>query len=95
MSLIVIAEMTAKPGKEEELQAELLKLVEATRKEDGCLQYDLHAAVDNPRGFVFIENWTSREALEKHFQSPHIADFRKVQGELREAPRVTMYRRIS
>lgn len=93
--LTVVAEMQAKPGKEEQLKAELLKLVEPTRKEDGCVQYDLHVATDNPGRFVFYENWTSREALDKHLQSPHLKAFGAISKELREDPSIVTYTRIA
>jgi quinol monooxygenase YgiN len=93
--LTVVAEMYAKPGKEEELKQELLKLVEPTRKEEGCVQYDLHVANDDPRRFVFYENWTSRAALDKHLASPHLVRLGQVAKELREDPRIVMYTRIA
>jgi quinol monooxygenase YgiN len=39
--LTVVAHMQAEPGKEEALQRAALDL-ETTRKEDPCVQYDLH-----------------------------------------------------
>ena len=93
--LTVVAEMVARPGKEDELKRELLRLVEPTRREEGCLQYDLHVATDNPGRFVFYENWTSREALDKHLQSPHLKAFGAISKELREDPSIVTYTRIA
>ena len=93
--LTVVAEMVAKPGQEEALKQELLKLVVPTRLEEGCVQYDLHVATDNPARFVFYENWTSREALEKHLQSPHLRAFGETSKELREKPSIVTYTRIA
>ena len=93
--LTVVAEMVAKPGKEEALKQELLKLIEPTRREEGCLQYDLHVATDHPGRFVFYENWTSRVALDKHLQSPHLQAFAKVAKDLREDPSIVTYTRIA
>jgi len=94
-SLTVVAEMTALPGKEGALRQELLKLVEASRREEGCLQYDLFVGADDPRLFIFLENWTSRAALDRHLQSPHIRAFANVSRELRETPRILTYTRIA
>src|SRR6476646_2136240 len=44
VTLIVL--MRARTGHEPFLEAELRALVAPTRKEDGCLQYDLHRASD-------------------------------------------------
>jgi len=48
--LTVVAEMVAKPGKEDELKRRLFALMEPTRKEDGCVQYDLHQNTDEAAG---------------------------------------------
>jgi quinol monooxygenase YgiN len=94
--LTVVAEMVAKPGKEADLRRGVMGLVEPTRLEDGCIQYDLHEHTDEPGRFVFYENWTSAEALDKHSRSPHIQAFRAVAGEwLAEPARILTYTRIA
>jgi quinol monooxygenase YgiN len=92
----VVAELIAKPGCEAKLATELLAMVEATRLEDGCVQYDLHVATDEPGRFVFYENWTSREALDRHAASAHIQSFGARAAELLEQPaRIVTYTRIA
>ena len=94
--LTVVAEITAKAGKEAELKRLLLGLVEPTRKEEGCVQYDLHQSTDTPARFVFYENWTSREALDRHLKSPHLtACLVAVAEVLAETPRILTYTRIA
>jgi quinol monooxygenase YgiN len=68
----VVATFQARPGKETELKKILTNLVAPTRKEAGCLNYDLHAAADSPAKFLFHENWTSQAALDAHLQNTHI-----------------------
>ena len=68
----VVATFQAKLGKEAELQAALLGLIAPTRKEAGCLNYDLHRSPENPARFLFHENWTSKVHLDVHLQSAHI-----------------------
>jgi quinol monooxygenase YgiN len=94
--LTVVAEVKAKPGKEVELRATLLELIGPTRREDGCVQYDLHVHTSDPARFVFYENWTSQEALAHHAASAHL----KVLGEkltdlAAEPPRIETYTRIA
>ena len=94
--LTVVAEMLAKPGKEETLKAQLLAMVAETRKEDGCVQYDLHISTKEPGRFVFYENWTSEETLDRHLKTPHLTAFGKAAPELLAEPvRVLTYRRIA
>jgi len=71
--LIVVALMRAQPGKEDVLRQALLALVDPTRAEDGCIQYDLHEENQQPGHFVFFERWTSKEALDRHLASPHMS----------------------
>jgi len=87
--------MYAKPGKEAEVKRELLKMVEPSRKDAGSVQYNLHQATDDPRRFVFYENWASREALDKHLQTPHLVHFGEVSKELLEESRIVTYTRIA
>jgi quinol monooxygenase YgiN len=94
--LTVVAEMKAKPGMEEGLRLAVLALIEPTRKEEGCIQYDLHVHTKDPGRFVFYENWTSAEHLARHSASPHLTAFGKIAAELLEAPpRIETYRRIA
>lgn len=70
--LRVVAHIVAKPEKVEELKAMLLGLIEPTRKEAGCVRYELHVNNADPNEFTFIEEWESDAALDVHLQSPHL-----------------------
>lgn len=94
-TVTVVAVMQAKPGKEEELRSAALGLVEPTRQEEGCLQYDLHVQLVDPAWLVFYENWSSVEHLDRHGASPHLQAFRAIAGGLLESSRVERYRRIA
>lgn len=77
MSLTILAQITAAPGKEDLVRTELEKLVPITRSEQGCLQYDLHQDNENPGFFVFYENWENRDLWQKHMNAPHLAAYMK------------------
>ncbi|CAM2892116.1 putative quinol monooxygenase [Moritella viscosa] len=70
--LTIIANIEAKADQMELVKTELLKLIEPTRLEEGCIQYDLHQDNNNPALFTFVENWASHELLQKHLNSPHL-----------------------
>jgi quinol monooxygenase YgiN len=94
--LTVVAEVQAKPGKEEALKAALMELIAPTRREEGCVQYDLHVHTTVPGRFVFYENWTSAETLARHADSAHLKALAGKLGELATAPpRVETYTRIA
>jgi quinol monooxygenase YgiN len=94
--LSVVAELVAKPGKEDEVRRHLIGFVEPTRQEEGCVQYDLHESNEEPGRFFFYENWTSDELLQRHLASPHISAFREVSGDLlAQPPRIVKVTRIA
>lgn len=70
-TVLVIVE--AKPGKEDELKEELIKVIAPSRAEDSCLEYRLHQDLKNPAKFVFYENWASQTAHQQQFQKPYIS----------------------
>lgn len=69
VTLIVL--LRAREGQETILEAELRALVGPTRKEDGCLTYNLHRSADAPGGFLLHEVWATREAHTQHTKTPH------------------------
>mgnify|MGYP001828518104 CR=1 FL=1 len=75
MPLTILAQITAAPGKEALLRAELEKLVAPTRAEDGCIQYDLHVDNDAPGFFVFYEKWETRDLWQTHMNAPHLVAY--------------------
>ena len=75
--LTIIAHITAHAGKGEFLKRELEKLLVPTRKEPGCLQYDLHQDNKNAEHFMFCESWESRETWQAHMTAQPLQDYLK------------------
>ena len=73
--LTIVARILAKEEKRELVKNELLKLIDITRAEAGCLNYDLHQDNENPNRFLFYENWESRELWQTHMENAHLADY--------------------
>src|SRR5438477_282581 len=67
VTLIVI--LRAREGQETLLEAELRALVGPSRKEGGCLRYDLHRSIDTTGALMLHEVWASREAHTEHSQT--------------------------
>lgn len=61
------------------------KLVSETRKEEGCLQYDLIEDRDNKGIFFLVELWENEEFHYRHTATEHLADFRKNAAPLLES----------
>lgn len=91
----VIAKLKAKAGLESRVRKELEYMVEETEKEDGCINYDLHTNLDDPTTFLFHENWESKEALDKHMQTPHFLNLTKIADEiLADEPEVQLFKQV-
>lgn len=73
-NLHVVATIPAKSGSENAVRAALTELVEASRKEDGCVSYDLYESTSAPGTFVTVEVWTDQHALDAHMKSPHLRE---------------------
>ena len=73
--LTIVANIVANEDKIELVKAELLKLIDITRAEAGCINYDLHQDNENPAHFMFYENWLSRELWQAHMGNTHLAEY--------------------
>lgn len=74
-ALTIIARIEAKKESVELVKSELLKLIEPTRLEEGCIQYDLHQDNERPEVFLFYENWESRDLWQIHMNNPPLAAY--------------------
>lgn len=72
MTTPAVAIFVAKPGAEDKLEALFRSVIATTLTEEGCISYQLNRDLDNPRRFVWTEEWESRALLEKHAAAPHI-----------------------
>lgn len=82
----VVARLVARPKTVEDLKLTLHELVTATRQEAGCVSYELLHNAQDPTDFVFVEEWTSDEALDEHLSSAHMQAASVKAGALLSAP---------
>src|SRR5260370_19062393 len=73
-----LAFFRARRGQSEALGAALAALVEPTRLEAGCLNYDLHRSVADTDVWFVYENWRSPKRFDAHMLSEHLQAFLKV-----------------
>lgn len=55
----------------------LLRVIEATRAEPGCIDYAYAEDVSEPGLIRVSEKWTSREALAVHFEAAHMKQWQR------------------
>jgi (4S)-4-hydroxy-5-phosphonooxypentane-2,3-dione isomerase len=65
----------AKAGREADVTALFSKLTEESRKEPGCLMYQVHRHKTEPRRFFIYEQYKDDAALENHRAASHFLQF--------------------
>lgn len=75
--LKIVATITVKPEFKEDILKSLHDVVDATRKEEGNVSYDLHSHVSDENVFTILEVWKSRDAITLHNASDHFEAFKK------------------
>lgn len=75
--IYVVATLIVKPGSTEALRGPAAACIAETRKEEGCISYELFQSLGDPDRLVFVERWQTREALTAHSKTPHIAAWRE------------------
>jgi len=68
----IVAEIRAKPGKEEELRQATLPLVAKVRAEPGNILYFLHENREQPGHFTFYEIFPDEAAFNTHNATEHV-----------------------
>jgi quinol monooxygenase YgiN len=75
--ILVTAKFESLPGKRAEIVEWARPCVEATRKEKGCVRYELFLSSEDDVTLQFIEEWTDLDSLRAHLKSPHLAAFQE------------------
>lgn len=91
-SLHVIARAHAKLHHVAQVREILTALVDVTRREPGCLSYELLQNHADKTEFVFIEQWASAAAEQAHFMTPHLLTaLQQLSGLLASEPQICRY----
>jgi quinol monooxygenase YgiN len=74
----LVVSLKVKEGTGDKFEAAFAKALTATRKEKGCLTYDLNRDSQDALSYVVYERWKSVADLEAHLKSDHIKTLLKV-----------------
>lgn len=92
----VVAHIATLPDKVEEVKTVLLRIIEPTRQEDGCIVYELLQNQEDPTDFTFVEEWESQELLNAHLRSVHIAEaLLQLKGLIAAEPDIRIYQLLA
>ena len=78
----VLAKVTAKEGKDDEIVAAFEPLIDQVRNEPGTLLYIMNRAKDDPNVFWFSELYADEDAFAAHGASDAMAEAMPVLGPL-------------
>lgn len=70
------------------------ELVDATRREAGCLSYELLQRVDDSTRFLLVEEWESQDQLDAHTRTDHFVRLVAELEQLEQAAPAELYRRV-
>ena len=71
--IVVVGQFRFPPGQMAAALPAMRKVMEATRAEDGCIEYNYGEDVLDPGLIRVSEIWASRAQLDAHMQAPHMA----------------------
>ncbi len=93
--ITLIATLTLHQAPDALLLEGLEKLVNASRAEAGCLQYDLHQQHSAANVLVMIEQWQDAAALTEHQGTAHYQTFSATFGAQLASVELNQLRRIA
>ncbi len=70
------------------------ELVEKSRKESGCISYNLYKDINNNNIYTFIEEWKDKNAIEMHNNSEHFTRIVPQLKDLRDNSELNLYIKI-
>jgi quinol monooxygenase YgiN len=90
--IFVVSKSIVKADKIAEYKQQVVRLIEETRKESGCISYDLCQDIDNSNILTFIEKWESKQHLDEHMKTAHFMEIVPMLKDLRESSELSIYK---
>ena len=75
--IIVTGTVRLDPARREAARDIMERMITASRAEDGCIEYAYSVDVLDTRLIRVHEVWRDREALQAHFRTPHLQEWRE------------------
>lgn len=94
--IVLVARMKVQETAVEETKRAVLGIVAESRAEAGCVNYDVHQAIDDPTVFVWHETWKNKAAIDEHFETAFFKEFfAAVEPFAVEPPQITLTKMIT
>jgi quinol monooxygenase YgiN len=89
--LIVLAKLVSKDGKKDKVVDIAKSLIDTTRAEKGCIDYNLYDPIDSENNLLFVEQWEGKEFLDSHLKQDHFKKFETDIEDLVESLDISIY----
>lgn len=94
MTIRVVAKNYVKPEKVQEFLGLCKNLVEASLKDEGCIDYGLYQELESSGVLTFLEEWKDEKSLDQHLNSSHFKEIFSLLSEyLEKETEVNVYRK--
>jgi quinol monooxygenase YgiN len=91
----ILARITVRPDAAEAAAKLLQTLAAASRKESGCIKYELYQQSDFPHVFQTVEQWQDKNAADAHLKTAHVGAAITAAGPLFTAvPEIQTYQQL-
>jgi len=80
--IVAAATFSVPPDRHEALVRAALEITTPSRAEEGCVEYEFWADLQQPGRFHVFEAWATQEAFERHLGTPHLKAFREARARL-------------
>lgn len=86
MSIYLTVIVKAKPEHHQEIKTLLYSLPELSKKEEACIEYDVHQSIDDENTFILNEKWETLEGISLHNEQAYSKEFFASFDKLQENP---------
>jgi quinol monooxygenase YgiN len=93
--LILRAQFTINAGTREAFFEHMEALINASLAEDGCISFGCYEDVLVRNEVIVLAEWSSRDALDQHETSAHVAAFKAAAGGMIVSRQETMVYQVS
>ena len=84
--ITIIAKSIIKEGSKEYFKKNAKELINESRKEEGCISYNLYEDLKNKEIMVFLEEWKDEKSIEMHKNSEHYKRIIPILNKFRKGP---------
>lgn len=90
--IIVLARAQAKSEHADALADVVARTAQASRPDDGCLDYHFYRDVEDGTRFISVEQWESKAHLDAHMNNPAVQElFRVLPDMVSGPPEITVH----